>query len=292
MESVWKFAREEEAVLDQLKAVQPFVDAFDRVDRQDWQFHPQFNAIFWAADVFDLMRQIKFAHSWMRAWAKTYRRAVRRPTQPSHAHFQTAFFADDCLTRIESCRYKLALLVWSFHKPLNPEERVLDFRSVLAAMPCKTDFPVSSQESKLLKAALETLTGPSFTFAERYRHVKIHRREPRVEIYGRQPHHDPVYVIPVSQERLRELKEEIRQKYPPEADSQAGSTYRRVLGDHRIGKDYYERRQIKDHIWNYVEVNRNSKTCFVKLLLAGTQCFRVLADHDWSADSVHERAHS
>jgi hypothetical protein len=103
-----------------------------------------------------------------------------------NVHFKLSYFADNSITRIASCRDKLALMVWAFYYPFNPEKRpeMLDYTSVLDRLKHPLRFGLSFKNHQGLVSYLDMLHGQDFDRMVNYRHLKIHRMEPRIEIYG------------------------------------------------------------------------------------------------------------
>lgn len=71
-------------------------------------FDPKFNAVLWAFDVVELCKEIAFGYSWMNSYAESYKKQISPGSQPAHVDFHVSYFADNCITRIDSCRDKLA----------------------------------------------------------------------------------------------------------------------------------------------------------------------------------------
>jgi hypothetical protein len=74
-------------------------------------FDPKFNAVHWGFSVSGLCREIAFGFCWMNAYAGYYKSQVSPGTQPANVDFHLSYFADNCITRIDSCRDKIALMV-------------------------------------------------------------------------------------------------------------------------------------------------------------------------------------
>ena len=85
-------------------------------------FDPRFNAVHWGFAVGSICREIAFSYCWMEAYARHYKGQVATRTEPSHVDFHVSYFADNCITRIDSCRDKLSLMVWAFYCPFSPEK--------------------------------------------------------------------------------------------------------------------------------------------------------------------------
>ena len=118
---------------------------------------------------------------------------------------------------------------------------------------------------------LDTLLGTDFDQVEKYRHLKIHRREPRIEIYGVEPYHDWPYMLPLKEKNdIVRWEGELEKQYPDpkfREHIKKGCYIDRVL---------FERRIIKDRLWNFEEIQKHIESCLIKLLKASDGCFRIL----------------
>lgn len=236
-------------------------------------FDPKFNSIIWAIDVAKLCQEIAFSYCWMNSYAKFYKKQVRPGTQPSDTDFHVSYFADNCIVRINSCRDKLALIVWAFYVPFNPEERkeVPDYQYIVKQLkhPKKLGLKIKNQNSFLTPLAL--LKGTDFKCVEKYRHFKIHRLEPRIELYGVNPHHDWPYMLPVVKEKDKENWEEnLKSVYTDPL------LYKIVKEGCYINGVLYDRDKIEDRLWSYEEIEKHIRSCLIKLVEASDGCFRTL----------------
>jgi hypothetical protein len=227
--------------------------------------------VHWAFDVSSLCRQIALSYLWVNAYAQFYKETITPGSLPAHTNFYVSYFADNCITRIDSSRDKLALLVWAFYCSFNPERQVLDYPKIVE----KLEHPAESG-LRLLKAqpflsCLKLLQGQDFQRIERYRHLKIHRREPRIEIYGVAPHHDWSYMFPLTEEKeIVRWEKDLEKLYPDP------SFRERVKKGCYIHGTLFEQRKIKDRLWNYSDVEKDLNSCVFKLLSATSTCFRIL----------------
>lgn len=236
-------------------------------------FDPKFNAVLWAFDVVELCKEIAFSCCWMNSYGEFYKKRVRRGSQPAHVDFNVSYFADNCITRIDSCRDKLALMVWAFYCPFNPEKKkeVLDYPKIVERLrfPIKFGFDLKNQ-NEFLKH-LDTLMGTDFDQIEKYRHLKIHRREPRIEIYGVEPHHDWPYTLPIIDKiDISRWEEELKKQYPDPKFRE------HVKESCHIDGVLFDRLKIRDRLLDFEEVQKHIKTCLIKLLKASDGCFRIL----------------
>jgi hypothetical protein len=241
--------------------------------RKGLPFNPKTNAIHWAFDVVRLCKEITFSCCWMNAYAKFYKKRVSPGSQPAHVDFHVSYFADNCITRIDSCRDKLALMVWAFYCPFNPEKReeILDYQRIVDRLRFPIKFGLKLKNQKNFLEYLEILHGADFDRVEKYRHLKIHRREPRIEIYGVEPHHDWDYMFPlVDDKEITDWEKELEKQYP---DPQFRKHIKKGC---YIGEVLFERRKIKDRLWDFEEVQRHVESCLIKLLRASDGCFGMV----------------
>jgi hypothetical protein len=246
---------------------------YEAILKKGFLFNPKFNAIHWAFDVARLCKEITFSYCWMNSHAKFYKERISPGSQPAHVDFHVSYFADNCITRIDSCRDKLALMVWAYYCPFNPENRdeVLDYEKVIERMKYPVKFGLKLRKQGDFLNYLENLQGADFSRVEKYRHFKIHRREPRVEIYGPGQHHDWPYMLPLIDKRdIAGWEEELRRQNLDQkhrAYIKKGSYIDGVL---------FDRRKIKDRLWDFEEIQKHIRSCLIKLLIASDGCFRIL----------------
>jgi hypothetical protein len=236
-------------------------------------FDPRTNAVHWAFDVSELCRQIAISYLWMKAYASFYKEQVSPGSLPAHTDFHVTYFADNCITRMDSIRDKLALTAWAFYCPFNPEKRneVLDYRKIIERFQNPASFGLKLIKQKPFFECLRLLQGSEFGRIEHYRHLKIHRREPRIEIYGIAPHHDWSYILPLTDPKDISRWEAVLKETYPEPDFRE-----RIKNNCFIGGTLFEQRKLKDRVWDYSEVEKDLAACFVKVLRATSKCFRTL----------------
>jgi hypothetical protein len=241
--------------------------------KKGFLFNPKFNSVLWAFDVARLCNEIAFSYCWMNSYAKIYKKRITPGSQPAHVDFHVSYFADNCITRIDSCRDKLALMVWAYYCSFNPENRdeVLDYEKVIERVKYPVKFGLKLKKQDDFLYYLENLSGADFSRVGKYRHFKIHRREPRIEIYGPEQHHDWPYMLPLIDKRdIARWKEELKEQYPEPGHRE------RVEKGRYIDGVLFDRRKIRDRLWGYEEVEKHIKSCLVKLLKASDGCFRIL----------------
>ena len=104
-----------------------FVKTWERfkkqVEKADFPSDPRFNSVFWAYNLANLCKEIVFGFCWAEAWAEFYKKKIPEGSMPSNSFMQVSFYAGNCITMIDSCRDKLALMVWAYFCPFNPNEK-------------------------------------------------------------------------------------------------------------------------------------------------------------------------
>ncbi len=256
-----------------LKFHRSFVSIKKRI--QGIPFDPKFNAIIWAYDVYGLCAEIAYSLARMEAFASRYKQLHKDGANPSDSNSYVSFYADTCITRIHSCRDKIALMVWAFYCPFNPENKheVLDYQKVLERLEVPFRYGLSLRAHKPFLTALEMLQGSDFKRVELYRHSKVHRREPRVEIYGPKAHHDWPYMIPLHSEiDIKNWRSRLKKLYPDDDETSLKlvekSCYKKGI--------LFDQIKLKNRVWAYNEIHSNISTCFDKLICAATMCLLTL----------------
>lgn len=236
-------------------------------------FDYKFNAVHWAFAVESLCREIVYSYCWMKAFAKFYKEKIKRDTQIAHVDFHVSYYAENCITRIDSCRDKLALMVWAYYCPFNPEKKpeTLTYEGVVERLLYPAKFALSMKNHEVFLAQLQKLNGQDFQRMEQYRHLKIHRIEPRIEIYGVKPHHGWSYMFPLFlQKEINRWDQDLKKSYP---DDELREIVKKGC---YVDGTLFETRKIKDSIWDYSEVENHIKTCVGKLLEVTGNCFKIL----------------
>lgn len=236
-------------------------------------FDPRFNAVLWVLDAAGLCRQIAYSRLWMTAYAEHYKATVPMGERLSDTQFHVQYFADNAIVMTYACRDKVALAVWAYYVPFNPEEPedVLDYRAIMERLNHPARFGIRLRRVEPFLDCLEHLGTQEFTVVKRYRHLKVHRREPRIEIRRVAPHHGGDYLLPCdgAAEEGR-LDDTLAEAYP-DAESRAAVRLGCV-----VNGILYNRRRLKDAIWYYGDVAGVTCRCLRALLQASSQCMAVL----------------
>ena len=234
----------------------------------DWRF----NAVHWAVDVAKLCRETAYGMIWMKAYAHDFTLRVPKGSLPSHNAMQVMYFLDNTIVRMCSCRDKLALMVLAHFKPFTPEaENLMPYHRILGNLTSPAPGKGAYRGSSPFLKALRTLDCRDFERLKKYRDLKVHRREPRVEMYGVEPHHDWGYMLPVEDERSkRRFMRSLAKLYP---DRDLRET---VKSGCLIGGKLFDRRRLQGRCWAYKPLLSKMVSSYTKLLLASAGCFRLL----------------
>ena len=220
----------------------------------DWRF----NAIHWALDVGKLCREIAYGLSWMKAYAGIYKSKVSPDMLPQHTDLHVSYFADNCITRIDSCRDKIALMAWAYYCAFDPEKIVLTFEEVMERLKGQVKFGLKLKRIEPFLKCLDSLTGDQFKRIEKYRHFKIHKREPRIELYGVKPHQDWPYMFPLDPKDIKRWQRNLQTQYRNQTPGELKYTE-----DHcRIDGVLFDRRNVKDRLWDYEDIKTCMEACF------------------------------
>lgn len=235
-------------------------------------FKIEINAVFWAYDLINLARELVISFCWMEAHANHYKKNNPLGTEPSHSSVYVSFYADNCVTLIDSFKDKLALMVWAFYCSFNPEVKVLTYEEVIERLKNPKKFNIKLKDQKPFLNFLKTLQSPHFKIVEKQRHLKIHRLSPRVEMHKVGPHQYDQYMLPLTD--------------PKEINAWRKALLKQYNGDllmtSQIEKGcyidgiLYDRRPLKGRLFEYRNVKRDIKNCLLDSLFAFKKCLNLL----------------
>lgn len=215
-------------------------------------FDPRFNSVNWMFDCFQLAREIAYSYCWMSAYAEEI------SEQQGVKEFHLQYYADNCITRINSFRDKAALLAWAYYCPFNPNRKaeVLGYEEVLERLQYPPRFGLSIKHQDELVAQLVRLQGSHFQRMQIYRHRKIHRIEPKILMRPPQAPDGLSYMVPLFQEKeIKEFDDDLKEMYPDDDFRQSikdGCYIKGVL---------FNRISVKDEYWHYAEVEEAARHC-------------------------------
>lgn len=237
----------------------------------DWRY----NATYWAQDAADLCLEIAHSIAWMRAYAK-YASECEDADQRL-AEGLVSYYADNAATRVGSCRDKIALVVWSYYCPFNPDKRseVLTFLDVheRLTMPIRFGLRLDGHESFLHE--LNKLTSEDFKEATEYRHKKIHRMEPRVMLREPTSHDHPSYMFALATKKdIEQFDKKLEEMYPDD-------TLRAVVRESCVVDGVlFDRRPPKQLRWHFEQFDRFTYACWRSLCDATAGSIEILLARD------------
>jgi len=217
-------------------------------------FDPRFNSINWMFDCFLLAREIAYSYCWMSAYADE----VLKHHADADKEFHIQYYADNCITRVNSFRDKAALLAWAYYCPFNPNKKneVLGFGMVLERLQYPVRFGLTIKHPEEFVAQLDRLRGPHFDLMTHYRHLKIHRIEPKILMRPPRPSDGLSYMVPLfTDEEIRGHSEQLKKMYPDDSSREViekGCYIRGVL---------FDRIRVKREYWDYAEVEEAVRKC-------------------------------
>lgn len=245
------------------KSLKSFADAMPT--SENIPNDPRFNAVHWGFELINLSFAIMIGFCWMEAYAKNYRNENLEETYDSHSSGYVSFFFDNCLTRIDAFRDKIALMVWSYYWPFNPEKskEVWNYERIIDWLKYPGKYGVKIIEQEVFLEHLEKLNKkghPHFKFIEDSRNLLIHRLGPRIEMYDVKPDHQYEYMVPLTEEKtLNEWRKKNEEEF----------MWNGVL----FGKG-----SLKDTVFNYDEARKNIEHCLLDCLSALSGCLNTLKE--------------
>jgi hypothetical protein len=94
-----------------------------KIASKDLPFDTRRNAVHWCLDVNRLIDEIVFSYTLMKGYVTLFKKTNPAGNFPSSSSFHVSYYADNCIARLDSCRDKLALAIWAYYCPFNPERR-------------------------------------------------------------------------------------------------------------------------------------------------------------------------
>lgn len=246
-EEAFETLRRESVLIQMLKEEDRLHGAFNALP-----FDPRFNAVVWAFDCFALAKEIAYSYCWMVAHAED------SPTDESKQRFYVGYYADNCITRVNSFRDKGALLAWSYYCAFNPDRReeVLGFSQILERLRCPIRFGLKIKGQGAFLEQLDKLDAEAFNRASRYRHLKIHRREPKVLLRPPRTSDGLGYMVPLFRpDEIRDFDRKLAESYPNP------QTCKRIRKSCFIRDTLFDHRKTEDEFWNFEEVKAFTCDC-------------------------------
>ena len=152
-------------------------------------------------------------------------------------------------------------------------KQVLGYSKIIERLKFPVKFGITIKNQDVFLASLEKLEGEDFECIKQYRDLKIHRMEPRIEMFDVASHHYWGYMVPILRPKdIEKFDENLSNQYP---DEQLRDIVRKGC---YINGVLFDRKKIKDSIWAFDGVERHIKSCSVKLLNTSAECFQALSN--------------
>jgi len=241
----------------------------------DWRF----NSILYGMDVYSLLRELTFVYASMKASHDVY--VIHSKKSSRNVPFLLNLYIGDVLFRLISIRDKLFMAYAAFFAYHDPETR-------------NSEKALSAELKKLISEApngvmLEsfkeflTLKGLSHWYEiEEYRHMKVHRLEPKIDAYKIESHHDWSYLKKISYEEARKKAEEdFETGYALEDKSKLSPEYKeneilQYLRRRSFEGSYYERMRPDSRLTDYPEIAALIEKCVSDLMRISAQYYKSL----------------
>ena len=208
----------------------------------------------------------------MEAYAKHYKKTNPPGERPSDSSVYVSMFADLCATGIDSFRDKLALMVWAFYCPFNPENKVLSYGEVVDRLRKPSKFGIKLKNQKPFMNYLAKLKGNHFILVENQRHLGIHRLSPRIEIYNAGPHHSDFYMLPLTNPKeIAEWKKALLKEYHNDGDMAS-----RIEKGCYVNGTLFNRKPLMGRVFEYNDVKKNIRKSLLECLSAFASCLNLL----------------
>lgn len=231
---------------------------------------PRFNSISWAQDVLSMINQIVFGFCWMEAFASWYQEEHDPESGPYSDFFHVSYYADNCIIRINSSKDKVALMIWAFYCPfdIRKKEEILGFKKVLERLRTPKKFAIKLEKKEEFCRSLNKLNNDNFKSLEKYRHLKIHRREPKIIMGEIQDYHYRDYRFPMfEQSEIDEWEGNLTRDHDLIEKLKKNSTFDGVE---------FKSERLDDLLFPYTEVKRHIEKSLKILLNEVSVCFKIL----------------
>ena len=257
-------------------------DLFE-VERKKWRglpHHPIRNVVIWSYDLASLLGEAILSLKNMMSAARFYRSTTEENLLPSHTDKFVSFYANVLFVLIETIKDKIGLMAYSSLEDFDPvgETYLPNYEMTLKKLKETSKDDNSSHRKWVADALLSKILlldkNADFNYVERFRHSKIHRMEPRIEIFGIKPHHDWPYLVKISKDdvslEIKKIDEDLKRSQPNE------ETRNRIIkGCFNKGILYVDKK-VEGRLFSYDEVEEKSIKCLKMLLIAVTGCFKVI----------------
>ena len=242
-------------------------------------FHPIRNVAAWGDDITIVLGEMILSVINMMSAARFYKDNVPQTTQPSHNDEFLSYYAKNVFVLIETFKDKIGLLVLSLFEDFDPNsEWLADFEKVMKKL--KTYLSSSNDYIKFNADLLLKKLSPlgkevniEFEFVEEFRNQRIHKMEPRIEIYGKKPFQDWRYLFKIDKslvsDELIRLDKELSISYPDER------IRKDVINGCFIKGELYVDKKLS-RLYSYSEIEDAAIKCAKILMSVSADCFKVI----------------
>lgn len=182
--------------------------------KQKLDHHWKYNAIHWATYIHSNLNKTIFSYAMAISNSNFYKSKTINGAKPNDVFVPVSSYIDNAVVNLHSCRDKVALMLWSYNTPFNPEikSEVLTYSQIIDMFKKPSCFGYGFERNEYALDSLKHLNGiEAINQLEKFRHFKIHRWEPRIEIFGVKFHHgiDYTFVDRNGENYRKRLNEEI-----------------------------------------------------------------------------------
>jgi hypothetical protein len=239
-------------------------------------FHPIRNVAAWGYDVAMVLGELLLSLKNMMSAARYYKENIPVGTQPSYSDEFLSYYAKNALVLIETFKDKLGLMTLSLFEDFDPDnDSLAGYEKVikkLAGYSASNNVYVKFNADLFLIQLnpLSSDISPDFKVVEEFRHQRIHKMEPRIEIYGKKPFHDWPYLFKVNKySDFKVLAKKLLKIYPDKPRRKhvyKGCFVKGIL---------YDDRQLS-RLYSYDELEKTALNCSKILLSVSAGCFKVI----------------
>lgn len=232
---------------------------------------PRFNSYHWALDVTTFFEQIPFGLCWMKTYGTQVEKDLKADPRPYGTNPMVAYFGDNCAIGINSCRDKIALMLWAYHCSFDPtkEEEVLAYKDISKRIRFPTKFALKIKEDPEFLTILDRMGSEEFKIIQKYRHQKTHRMDPKIIMEKVGNHHYRDYRFPIITRNERRSWEDSLPVSSPEyrETREKGSTYDGVQ---------YQAKRLEETLYEYSKMLETINACMMVLFKTVGEAFKVL----------------
>ena len=172
----------------------------------------------------------------------------------------------------------MALMVWAYFCPFNPDIRkeILVYEDIVDKLTNPIKYGLKFKGHKSFLKHLMKLKKDDFKCferIERFRHQKIHRREPRVEMFLAGSHHEIECCIPLTNKKLeKKWDDTLKDLYPRDP-----SLREQIKNQCHIGGVPYGSFKPRNIVWEYDVLHKDIFEGLKAILDSVGGCLKILS---------------